>query len=395
MTNLLVRIFIKNPEQTDDIQVRTAYGVLAGGAGIFCNICLFTLKLLCGIFIGSMSVLADAFNNLSDAVSSILSLVGMKIAGKPADKDHPFGHGRMEYIAAMIVAFLVIEVGINLFRESIGKIRNPEAISFSPVITILLICSILVKLWMAYFNNTLGKRIDSQVMQAVKLDSLTDVIATSGTIAAILVFAFTGHNIDGIVGLLISILIIWEGIQIVRDTLEPLLGNEIDPALEQTIRQTIEKHDGIMGTHDLIVHNYGPGRSMASVHVEVPREASVEEAHEIIDHVEKEVLRRTGIYIVAHTDPVEIHDARILELKKKVDRIITLLDEQLEFHDFQAYLTSDPEEIHATFDLKVPYSYDDAAIKKTTYQIEQFLKELDSCYSCKITVDRGFFSETN
>ena len=254
MTEFLVRHFVKNYEETEKVSVRTAYGVLASVVGIFCNVFLFAVKWMIGFFLHSIAVMADAFNNLSDAGSSIIGLVGVKMASKPADEDHPFGHGRIEYIAALIVAFLVLQVGFTFFKDSIGKIREPEELKFQLVSIIILILSIGVKLWMGYFNRTLGNKINSKVMLATAADAMGDVITTSATILAILFWKVTGINIDGFVGIGVSLVVMWAGVGIAKDTLEPLIGEAVDPEEYERITNFVEGYDGIVGSHDLIVH---------------------------------------------------------------------------------------------------------------------------------------------
>ena len=303
--------------------------------GIVCNVLLFAAKLAIGMLMNSLAIMADAFNNLSDAASSIISFVGVKMAGKPADKEHPFGHGRIEYIAALIVAFLVIEVGITCLQSSFEKLFHPEAIAFDWISFGILLLSVGVKLWMSLFNRKLGKRIDSKVMLATAADSAGDVIVTSATLASILICYFTSVNIDAFTGLAVSVLVIWSGISIARDTLEPLIGQRPDPELYRQIQEMVESYDGIVGTHDLIIHNYGPNRSMASIHAEVPRETDIEVSHEIIDRVEREVARKLNIFLVIHMDPVEIHDEKVLAVKAKLNGVIRALDPDLTFHDFR------------------------------------------------------------
>ena len=335
MTEFLVRHFVKDYENTSKVSVRTAYGVLASVTGIFCNILLFAAKWLIGYLLHSISVMADAFNNLSDAGSSIISLIGVKMAGKPADKEHPFGHGRIEYIAALIVAFLVMEVGFTFFKSAIAKIREPEELYFQAVSMLILFLSVAVKLWMGVFNKNLGKRINSQVMMATAADSMGDVITTGATIASVLFFYFTGINIDGYVGLGVSLVVMWAGIGIAKDTLEPLIGQRVPAELYQKITQAVEAYDGIIGTHDLIVHNYGPNQGMATIHAEVPNDVNIEASHAIIDRIEREVGKELNITLVIHMDPVELHDAEVLRLKEKTEHIIKALDAKLSFHDFR------------------------------------------------------------
>ncbi len=385
---LLVKKFVKNYQDTENPQVRTAYGVLTSTVGICCNLLLAVLKFTAGILMGSVAVTADGFNNLSDAASSIISLVGVKMAERPADQEHPFGHGRMEYIAALIVAFLVVEVGFTLFRTSIGKIRNPEEIFFSPVPFAFLILSVIVKLWMGFYNRRLGKRINSKVMLAVSADSFGDVAATCATIVSILISVFTGWKVDGITGLLVSLLVIWSGISIIRETIAPLLGEGYDPELADAIRELVERHEGIVGSHDLIVHNYGPGRSIASIHAEVPRDVDIEESHSVIDHIEKQAKRELDVFLVIHMDPVEIHDARVLAVRDKLTRILTVLDERLSFHDFRAVFNG--EQVDLYFDLVVPGSCSEEEQLRIRQQVAGLMKELNEGYTCNIELDKGF-----
>lgn len=287
MTQFLIEHFVKDYEDVEKISVRTAYGVLASIVGIFCNVFLFAVKFTIGVIAHSVSVMADAFNNLSDAGSSIISFIGVKMAEKPADRDHPFGHGRIEYIAALVVSFLILEVGFTFLKDSIGKIRTPEMLNFQIASVIILILSIGVKLWLGLFNKRLGEKINSKVMMAVFADSMGDVITTGATILSLIVFRITGWNIDGVVGIGVALVVMWAGVGIAKDTLEPLIGEAIDPQVYDQIKAFVEKYDGIVGTHDLIVHNYGPGRSMASIHAEVPNDVDIEKSHEIIDRIER------------------------------------------------------------------------------------------------------------
>ena len=390
MTDFLVRKFVKNYEQTEDVQVRTSYGVLSSIVGIFCNVLLFAAKFLIGVLMHSISVMADGFNNLSDAASSIISFIGVKMAEKPADEEHPFGHGRIEYIAALVVAFLVIEVGLSFLKSSIGKLKNPEESTFELIPFLILILSIGVKLWLAYFNTKLGKKIASKVMMATAADSMGDVITTSATILSILVCTFTGYNIDAIAGLVVSLIVMWAGVGIAKDTLEPLIGQAADPELAAKIKQEVESYDGITGTHDLIVHDYGPNRSMASIHAEVPRDVDIEASHEIIDRIEREVSKKLGIFLVIHMDPVEVRDERVLAVKDTVQKILYELDPEVTFHDFR--MVWGEKRINLIFDVLVPFAYDKEKQKNLEKQICERITERDSRYQCVITVEKSFVS---
>lgn len=388
MTDFLVNKFIKDSTNIESTEVRTRYGMLASVVGIFCNVLLFSVKLTIGLILSSLAVTADAFNNLSDAASSIISFIGVKMAGKPADAEHPFGHGRIEYIAALIVSFLVIEVGFTFFKSSISKILHPEEISFDLVPFVILILSILVKLWMAFFNNKLGKRIDSKIMLATAADSLGDVITTSATVLSIIICHFTSINVDAIAGLIVSAIVIWSGISIAKDTLEPLIGERVPAELYQKITDIVESYDGIVGTHDLIVHNYGPNRSMATIHAEVPNDINIDVSHEIIDKIERDVKKDLNILLVIHMDPVEMRDEEVLSLREKTSRIVHALDPELNFHDFR--VLKENEQRNLIFDLVIPDSYSEKDANRVMHQLVSLLHEMDGNVECIITLDRSF-----
>ena len=391
MTEFLVRHFIKDHEDVEKISVRTAYGVLASIVGIFCNVFLFAVKFVTGLILHSVSVTADAFNNLSDAGSSVVSFAGVKMAEKPADKDHPFGHGRIEYIAALAVSFLVLEVGFTFLKDSIGRIRTPETMNFQAASVAILFLSIAVKLWLGLFNRKLGEKINSKVMMAVFTDSMGDVITTGATILSLIVFGLTGVNIDGFVGAGVALVVMWAGVGIAKDTLEPLIGEAIDPEVYKQIRHFVEKYDGIAGTHDLIVHNYGPGRSMASIHAEVPNDMDVEQSHEIIDRIERDAAKELGIFLVIHMDPVEMKDERVLRIRKNTAEILRELDPACSLHDFRVVYGE--KQINLIFDMVVPIEYDDETRQKLPGRLEERLKELDPRYACVITVDYEYVAK--
>lgn len=388
MTEFLVRHFVKDYENTSKVSVRTAYGVLASVTGIFCNILLFAAKWLIGYLLHSISVMADAFNNLSDAGSSIISLIGVKMAGKPADKEHPFGHGRIEYIAALIVAFLVMEVGFTFFKSAIAKIREPEELHFQAVSMLILFLSVAVKLWMGVFNKNLGKRINSQVMMATAADSMGDVITTGATIASVLFFYFTGINIDGYVGLGVSLVVMWAGIGIAKDTLEPLIGQAVDPKVYLQITNFVEKYDGVVGSHDLIVHNYGPAKSMASIHAEVPNNVDIEESHAVIDRIEREAMEKMGLFLVIHMDPVETEDKKVLAIKKDAEEIIKEMDKRVSIHDFRVVGGRDHKNL--IFDMVIPYEYDKEKQNDLREEFARRLREKNDRYHAVITMERSY-----
>lgn len=391
MTDFLVKHWVKNYGQVEDAQVRTAYGTLSSIVGIVCNVILFGGKLLIGLLAGSISVMADAFNNLSDAASSIIGLVGVKMAEKPADKDHPFGHGRIEYISAFIVAFIVIQVGFSLFKTSVGKIFNPDDMTFRWISVGILVMSIGVKLWLSLFNRKLGKRINSKVLLATSADALGDVVATSATILSMGIYGVLGVNIDGIVGIAVSIVVMLAGVNIAKDTLAPLIGEAIDPKQYREITEFVESFDGIVGTHDLIIHNYGPSRSMASIHAEVPNDVDIEASHEIIDQIEREAGRRFGMLLVIHMDPIETHDQRVRELRKMVAEILENLDSRLMFHDFRVVYGR--EHVNLIFDLVVPREYNLGVQETLKMKISSMVQEKDHRCQCIITAENSFVAE--
>lgn len=388
MTEFLVRHFVKDYQSVEKSAVRTAYGVLASIVGILCNVCLFLVKFVVGLLVNSVSVTADAFNNLSDAASSVISFVGVKMAGKPADKEHPFGHGRIEYIAALIVSFLVLEVGFTFLKDSISKIRHPEVLNFQLVSVVILILSIGVKLWLGIFNRQLGKRIDSKVMMAVFADSMGDVITTSVAILSLVIFRLTGINIDGIVGIGVALVVMWAGVGIARDTLEPLIGEAIDPEEYDKVKRFVERYNGIEGTHDLIIHNYGPNQSMASIHAEVPNDVNIENAHELIDRIERDAVEELGILLVIHMDPIEMKDEQVMDLRKQVDTALRELDQACSIHDFR--VVNGVGQINLIFDMVVPFGYGEEQQEQLRQRLMGRLQEFDRRYQCVITMEHSY-----
>lgn len=388
MTDLLVRIFVKDYNNIEDSNVRTSYGVLAGVVGIICNILLFAGKGLIGLFSGSIAIAADAINNLTDAISSIISLVGAKLANRPADEEHPFGHGRYEYIAAMIVALLVIEVGFTCARSAFGKILHPATLSVSTVMFVVLGLSVLVKLWLGLFNRRLGKRINSSVMKATAADAMGDVLTTGAALAAVCIYYFLNWNIDGFVGLIVALIVIWAGINIVRNTLRPLLGEQADPNLAKEIKEMVESYDGIFGSHDLIVHNYGPTKSMATIHAEVSNIANIEESHELIDRIEREVTKATGVFLVIHMDPIEVEDDMVLRYKQKVTELLNKLDNAVSFHDFR--MINDDGHRTLVFEVAVPYTYNNEEKDRLLHKIIAEVQKYDQQCECIITIENQF-----
>ncbi len=383
--------FVRDYESVEKAAVRTAYGVLASIVGIICNVFLFLVKFIVGLLLHSVSVTADAFNNLSDAGSSVISFIGVRMAGKPADKEHPFGHGRIEYIAALIVSFLVLEVGFTFLKDSVSKIRTPEEMRFQMISVLILILSIGVKLWLGIFNRELGRKIDSKVMMAVFTDSMGDVITTSATILSLIFFRLTGINIDGIIGAGVAIVVMWAGVGIAKDTLEPLIGEAIDPEIYEKVKRYVEKYPGIEGTHDLIIHNYGPNQSMASIHAEVPNDVDIEEAHELIDRIEREAVDELGILLVIHMDPIEMKDEEVLMIRKGVEDTLQRLDAQCSIHDLR--VVNGRGQINLIFDMVVPFGYTEEKKDQLQLRFIEELQKIDTRYQCVITMEHSYKAE--
>lgn len=356
MVDFLVKTFISRPDDWEDPEIRQRYGLLTGGVGICLNLLLSLGKFLAGLITGSIAITADAFNNLSDAGSSVVTLVGFHMAAKKADDDHPFGHGRMEYISGLIVAAAILLVGVELAKSSLEKILHPEDISLSWVSVGILCAAILVKLWMFYFNRTLGKRIDSAAMCATAADSLSDVAATSAVLLGTLVGGFTGLHIDGWVGILVAVFILRAGWGAAKDTLDPLLGQSPDPTLVHAIEKTVMAHELVTGIHDLIIHDYGPGRSMLSLHAEVPMDADMLAVHDVIDDIERELKEKFHIEAVIHMDPIATKDPLTNEMKTRVAGLVREIDPDMTIHDFR--MTQGPHHQNLIFDVVVPHSCD-------------------------------------
>ncbi|MCM1226599.1 MAG: cation diffusion facilitator family transporter [Clostridium sp.] len=364
MTDLLVRLFVKDSQNINASDVRRRYGTLSSITGIVCNIFLFVLKYIMGTVSGSVSIVSDAFNNLSDSASCIVTLLGYKMASKPADKDHPFGHGRMEYLTALFIAVLILVVAFELLKDSVDKVIHPEKITFSIIVLASLILSILIKLWMSFFNAKLGKRINSMVMLATSKDSRTDVIATSATCISVISALFTDLPVDGIMGIVVSFFIFKSGIDIVRDTVDKLLGGPADPEIVGLIKEIVLKYDKIIGIHDLVIHNYGPGNMIGSFHAEVKSTEDILEVHDMIDCLEREIHKSLKIMMTVHMDPVETDNERVNALRKTVSEIICGIDGELGMHDFRTVIGD--THTNLIFDVVVPYGcrYGESEIKK-------------------------------
>ncbi len=387
--NLLLKTFVKDYKNVDSPQVRQGYGVFSGIVGIICNLILFTLKFTAGIVTASVSISADAFNNLSDAGSSIITLIGFKLAGKSPDVEHPFGHGRIEYISGLAVAAIILIMAVELFQNSVEKIIHPEAMEFSLVSIVILVGSILMKMWMAYFYRTLGRRISSATMYATATDSLSDCISTSVVLFSLLVTTLTGFNIDGFAGVIVAIFVFMAGIDAAKETIQPLLGQPPEPEFVEAVTHCILEDNHIIGIHDMIVHDYGPGRVFISVHAEVPYEMDMLEAHDIIDFAEQRVAEQFQCGISIHMDPVITDDEQLNELKNLTLRVIENIDPQIKMHDFRR--TNGPYRTNLIFDIVVPFDYplSDEQLKKKIRDDIFAMKE--HCYAI-ITVDKAYVS---
>lgn len=388
MTDLLVKLFIKNYEKIEQSKVRTSYGILSSVVGVICNIILFAIKLSIGMIINSISVMADAFNNLSDASSGVISFIGVKLANRPADKEHPFGHGRFEYLSAFVVAFLVLQVGFTCFKNAISKIIDPVSTEFNIILVGILCISVLLKLWLGLFNKKLGNRINSSVMKATSTDAFGDVLITVVTILAIIVEKLTGLKVDGYMGLIVSLFVLFAGFNIAKETIEPLIGEAVDPEFYEKITSMVESYEGIVGSHDLIVHNYGPTHTMASIHAEVPKDIDFEVAHETIDKIERDALKNQGIFLVIHMDPIEVNDIKVLSVKNMIIDTVKECDESATIHDFR--MVNGEEHINLIFDLVVAHSYSESKEYKLINEVMDAISKKDNRYQCIITLEHSF-----
>ena len=352
MTKLLLRMFVKDYENSGSAQVRTAVGALAGLVGICCNLLLCGLKLLVGLLAGSVSITADALNNLSDASGSIVTLIGFRVAGKPADEQHPYGHARAEYLSALAVAGLIFFIGFELVKSSVQKILRPEPVVLSALTAVILAVSIGVKLWMALFNRKLGKHIGSSALMATSADSRNDCVATAAVLAAAMVEQFLGLRVDGWFGLGVAAFILWSGWNLARDTVSTLLGEGADPKLREKILDYIASRPGVLGYHDLMVHDYGPGRQFASLHVEMDYREDPLKCHATIDEMERECQRNLNVHLVIHYDPVVTDDPELQRLKERCQTLLRQQDERLTLHDFR--MIQGQRHMNLVFDVSLP-----------------------------------------
>ncbi|MCR5520385.1 MAG: cation diffusion facilitator family transporter [Lachnospiraceae bacterium] len=369
-------------------QVREKYGVFASVVGIICNILLSASKMLVGMFFGSVAILADGLNNLSDAASAIIGIIGIKIAAKPADEEHPFGHGRYEYIAALIVAFLILEVAVTCFKDSVAKICDGGTMVFAWISVIVLAVSILVKLWLFFFYRGVGLKVDSKVCMATSKDALSDAVLTTATLTSTLVLHFFSLDIDGYVGAVVSVMIFIAGIGVAKDTIEPIIGSAAPKELYDSITEKVEGYEGIVGSHDLIVHSYGPTKRMATIHAEVASNMDIEKAHELVDLIEKETLRDLGIFLVIHMDPIDVCNEEVMRMKSDMAQLVAELEPQATIHDFR--VVKGENRTNLIFDVVVPFSMTDIGKRELVLEIKRVVKEQDPKLECVITVENSY-----
>ena len=385
MVTFLSRWLIQDYDRPEDPEVRRKYGVLCGSVGIGLNLLLFLAKFFAGTISGSIAITADAFNNLSDAGSSLVTIVGFKLAGQKPDPSHPFGHGRMEYLSGLAVSVLILLMGFELLQSSVDKIRQPAAIEFSWLSVVILLLGIAGKLYMSYYNRSVGNKINSAAMKATAADSLSDSISTAAVLAATLIAHFFHVNIDGWVGVAVACFILYAGYNAARDTIDPLLGQAPDPELVTDVEKTVLSFPPIQSIHDMIVHDYGPGRLMISLHAEVPADGDLLEMHDTIDLVEQTLREKFHCDAVIHMDPIVTNDEQVLKMRSKMHQLVQVIDKRITVHDFR--MVTGPTHTNLIFDVACPFDLkqSDEEVKR---QVEEIVDLLDGNYNAVVTVDR-------
>ena len=390
MTQFLIRCFIKRPDDVKDAAVRTAYGNLASLVGMACNILLCIGKLLAGTLFGSIAIMADALNNLSDASSNVVSLIGFRLAAKAPDAEHPYGHARYEYLAGLVVSVTILAIGLSLLKESALKVLHPTPVAFSWLSSGVLAASILVKLWLSGFNRAVGKKINSETLMATAADSRNDVLTTGAVLLSTILCSLTGYGIiDGIMGVGVAAFILWSGWGLVMDTLSPLLGESPSPELVEHIERTVMSYPGVLGVHDLMVHDYGPGHQFASLHVEFPAETDPLTAHDVIDNIENDFLKKDRLQVTIHYDPIVTADASVGVLRARLQEHARQLDPQLSIHDLR--IVPGDSHTNVLFDLVFPAGYT-GDIDQMLAKMCQFVKEQDPKYCCVVKVEQSYAS---
>lgn len=390
MTELLIRLFVRDYRNTDRPEVRERYGKFSGIVGIVSNLLLFVMKAVTGFVTGSISIVADAVNNLSDSASSVITLVGFKLSGKPADQEHPYGHARIEYISGLIVSFLILLLGVQLLQESAGKIFAPEETAFSPVAVVVLVVSCLIKTWQCLFYRKVGRRISSPTIEATAADSRSDVFSTLAVLLGLVISRLTGFNLDGYMGVAVALLILWTGVKVVKETSDPLLGTAPAREVVDDIYRTILSYDGILGLHDLNVHMYGEGRTFASVHCEVDAHEDILASHDLVDNIERDFLKQKNIHLVIHMDPIVVDDAPTNALREQVREVLRGISPEITMHDFRVVWGKTHSNV--LFDVCVPFGfrYTDAALLD---EIANGIYMLGKNYVPVVTVDHSYVPE--
>ncbi|NLL52194.1 MAG: cation transporter [Peptococcaceae bacterium] len=387
LSKLLVRKFIKNYQQTNIPEIRDKYGYLSGIIGILANVTLFGLKLAVGIIINSIAFIGDAFNNLSDATSSLVTIIGFKLAGKPADEEHPFGHGRLEYIAGLIVAFLIMLVGYELLKSSVSRIFNPVEVLFSWPALLVLLLAMVVKLWLFIFNRFLARSINSQALLAASYDSFTDMIAMGCIGISLISSQFTKFPLDAYAGIVVAGIILYAGFSLAKETISPLLGEVPDKELIAQIKEKILSYEKVAGIHDLIVHSYGPGQYMASIHVELPADQDIIAMHEYIDDIERHVAEELDILLTIHLDPLNLDSEELASMQSELEQILEKFPTVLSFHDLR--IVGKGEKENLVFDIVIPKTTKKEEQKKLVQAINQKVQESHPYYNCVITIDQN------
>ncbi len=385
MTKLLIKLFIKDASATESKAARRAYGTLTSVVGIIINFLLFAGKGIVGFLFGSVAISADAINNLSDAGSSLISLISFKISSKPADREHPFGHARIEYIASMAVGVIVLLIGFDTLKEAFGKILSPSPMEKSMIVLAVLALSILAKLWLGFFYRGIGNKINSEILRAASADSFSDVLSTGATLLSALVWMLFDLNIDAYVGLAVSVFILIAGLKILNENKNIILGAAPDPEVIETIKENALEDERILGIHDLIVHTYGAGATIASFHAEVDGRADIFEVHDIIDNIEKHLLREHNIACTIHMDPIVTDDEQLNALRSQVDAVVKRVGEKLRIHDFRC--VTGPTHTNLIFDIEIPFE-EKRDNKTVSSLVEREIKKLDSTYFAVINIDR-------
>ncbi len=390
MIKTLTKIFIKDSDNVADKTVRRNYCIMGGILGAACNLFLFALKLIIGTLMNSIAVTSDAFNNLSDMGSCFVAIIGAKMSTRLPDREHPFGHGRIEYISSLIVSFMIMLVGFELLRSSADKMIHPEPLNFNVVMIVILVASLSVKLWMFFCYNFIAKKINSTVMKATARDSINDVISSSAVIISAIAGTFLPFSIDGIAGIIIAAYIMYGGLNLAKETIDILLGQPPSQEVTDSLKNILMSKEEIVGIHDLMIHDYGPGRVFASVHAEVPDDSDIIHIHEIIDDAEREILTGTGIQTVIHMDPVSVNNEYVNEIKNSVLQCVRSVEQDADIHDFR--ITDGENHINVIFDVVIKSTHSPSEIKKITEKINSEIRKLDKRYNPVITADE-FFNE--